>query len=122
MMKDGQDERAPLGSLDPEVWDPGFWERFHRRVLARAAGELARRRSSAPRVNDLLLSWSRAVVPAALLAASLGGVLALRGLGPTQEAATLQELLAPEDADLAAALAASATLDAVNVFLADVEY
>lgn len=122
MIRDSQDERAPLGSLDPEVWDPGFWERFHRRVLARAAGELARRRSSAPHIDDLLLSWSRAVVPAALLAASLGGVLVLRGLGPAEEAATLQEVLAPEDADLAAALAAAETLDAVNVFLADLEY
>ena len=38
------DERVPLEPLDPGTLNPGFWVRFHARVLDQAQMELARRR------------------------------------------------------------------------------
>ena len=68
--------RSPFEVLDPGAGDPGFWERFHRRVMASAGPELARRRlTSDLTVFEVLRSWGRAVVPVALMAATLAGIL-----------------------------------------------
>jgi hypothetical protein len=68
-----------LGALDPATEDPGYWLRFRGWVLTEAAGELARRRLMAElTVADVLTSWSRAIVPTALLAAVMAGLLLMR--------------------------------------------
>jgi len=70
------EERALLGSLDPGSQDPAFWPRFHNRVLGEAQAELARRRMAGDLgVTDVVFAWRRALVPMALLAAALAGIL-----------------------------------------------
>ena len=70
------DERVPLDALDPGSRDPGFWLRFHNRVMDRARAELSRRRMAAElSVADVVFAWRRALVPMALLAAAMAGIL-----------------------------------------------
>lgn len=59
-------------ALDPESEDPGYWDRFQDRTLALVEPELVRRRRTLERmtVADVVLSWSRAVVPMATAAAA----------------------------------------------------
>ena len=79
----GQDH--DLAILDPGLDDPGYWFRFRSLVMARAADGLSRRRLAAEMgVAGLLQSWSRAVIPAAAIAAAIAGALFLRG-SPTPE-------------------------------------
>lgn len=74
-MNDFQDG-VPLGSLDPGSRDPGFWLRFHGRVMSQAQAELSRRRISGDlSVADVVFAWRRALVPMALMAAALAGIL-----------------------------------------------
>ena len=69
------DQKVPMEELDPGRRDPGFWLRFHGRVLADAREELARRRMAGDlSVVDVVFSWRRALVPMALLAATLAGI------------------------------------------------
>ncbi len=81
-----RDSQSPFEVLDPGSGDPGFWERFHRRVMASAGPELARRRVTPElTVFEVLQSWGRAVVPVALMAATLAGILLVQedsGLQP----------------------------------------
>jgi len=68
-----------LGALDPATEEPGYWLRFKGWVLTEAGAELARRRLMAElTVADVLTSWSRAIVPTALLAAVMAGLLLMR--------------------------------------------
>lgn len=68
--------RIPFEELDPARRDPGYWHRLRQGILEAAAPELSRRRAVQDlTVSGVLLSWSRAVVPAALLAAALAGLL-----------------------------------------------
>ena len=68
-----------LGALSPEALDPNYWFRFKGWVLTEAGPELARRRLMAElTVVDVLTSWSRAIVPTALVAALMAGVVLLR--------------------------------------------
>ena len=70
------EERIPLEALDPGSRDAGFWLRFHSRVMASAQAELARRRMVVElSVVDVVFAWRKALVPMALLAAALAGVL-----------------------------------------------
>lgn len=70
------DEHFPIESFDPGSRDPGFWIRFHKRVMAEAQTELARRRMTGDlNVADVLFAWRKALVPATLLAAALAGIL-----------------------------------------------
>ncbi len=88
--------RSPFEVLDPGSGDPGFWERFHRRVMASAGPELARRRLTQDlTVFDVLRSWGRAVVPVALMAATLAGILLVQGDSALQSAPmmTVEEFL-----------------------------
>ena len=69
-----------LAALDPDRADPGYWYRFHRWVVAAAAPELARRRRAAgATVGDVILSWRRTLVPAALVTVLLAATMLLRG-------------------------------------------
>ena len=69
-----------LEALDPSVLDPNYWLRFRDWVVRRAGAELARRRLVASlTVGDVLTHWARAVVPTAVLAAAVAGVVLLRG-------------------------------------------
>ena len=69
-----------LSVLDPASQDPNYWMRFRAWVMSNAARELARRRLMAQlTVGDVMESWARALVPAAVLAAALAGLLLLRG-------------------------------------------
>lgn len=75
--------RAMLATLDPEHSDPGYWLRFERWAVNSAAPELARRRRLAvATVSDVVLSWWRALVPIAAVAAALAGVVLLRAWAP----------------------------------------
>lgn len=78
---DGRTGQArDLAILDPGFDDPGYWMRFRTLVMARADTELSRRRLAAESgVTDFVRSWSRAVIPAAAIAAAIAGVLMLRG-------------------------------------------
>jgi anti-sigma factor RsiW len=79
------EERLPLESLDPASKDPGFWLRFHGRVMGDAESELARRRMMGEiSVADVVFAWRRALVPMVLLAAAMAGILIL-GHEPPQE-------------------------------------
>jgi len=62
--------------LDPSQDDPGYWFRFRGWIMKEAADELARRRLSVDlTVADLLESWSRTVIPVAMVAAIAAIVL-----------------------------------------------
>ena len=70
------EERIPLDSLDPGFHDTGFWLRFQSRVMDAAQGELARRRMVGElSVVDLVFAWRKALVPLALMAAAMAGIL-----------------------------------------------
>ncbi len=71
--------RIPLDVLDPGTEDPGYWDRFHGAVMARAEDELARRRAGGRlTVTEVVFGWRRALVPVALMAAALSGLLLAR--------------------------------------------
>lgn len=91
-----RDSQSPFEVLDPGSGDPGFWERFHRRVMASAGPELARRGvTPGLTVFEVLQSWGRAVVPVALMAATLAGILLVQGDSGLQPAPmmTVEEFL-----------------------------
>jgi hypothetical protein len=93
-----RDLREALHSLDPASIDPNYWLRFRGWVMTDAARELARRRLMAElTVADVLNSWSRTVLPTALLAAAMAGVMLMRTPEPPVEIAIgLEELLVSE--------------------------
>ena len=95
------DEKLPLGSLDPGSEDPGFWLRFHNRVMADARAELAHRRMmGGVSVADVVFAWRKALVPMALLAAALAGILILgHEPAPSIRVVALEEVLT-EDLNL----------------------
>ncbi|CAN5736127.1 hypothetical protein BH23GEM11_BH23GEM11_15670 [soil metagenome] len=69
------DSGVPLEALDPASREPEYWARFHEAVLRSASPELARRRAMPQTISGVLLSWSRALVPAAAAAAAIAGLL-----------------------------------------------
>jgi len=75
-----EDRRVSLEPLDPGVRSPGFWIRFHSRVMEQAAGELERRRREVELgIAEVVFAWRRTLVPVTLLAAALAGVLLATG-------------------------------------------
>lgn len=69
-----------LEVVDPASTDPNYWLRFQAWVLKNAAPELARRRMMTElTMGDVLSSWARTVIPTAVLAAALAGMLLFRG-------------------------------------------
>ncbi len=94
--------------FDPEHQDPSYWYRFRQWILENAAGELARRR--------LVRELARTVVPVALLAAVLAGLLLSRNQSAVPvRPVGIEELLVSEveGQTIPAALAPSETSDAV---------
>lgn len=93
----GRDTRlaGALESLDPASHDPNYWFRFHGRVMAGASSELARRRVLADlTVGDVLASWSRTLVPTAMLAAAVATLILVRaGASPLQRPLSVEEFL-----------------------------
>ena len=87
-----------LRSLDPATQDPNYWFRFRGWVMTRATPELVRRRVIAGlTVGDVMSSWARAVVPTAVLAAALAGILLMRAeAGTDPQPMGLEELLVSE--------------------------
>lgn len=72
------DDRVDLKALDPASLDPGFWTRFHGRVMTHAREELARRRMAGEQtVAEVVFRWRRVLVPSALLAATLAGIFVI---------------------------------------------
>ena len=99
----GQDPEIAewLRALDPATEDPSYWLRFRSWVVESAAPELARRRLLADvTVGDVLQSWSRTLVPTALLAAAVAGLALLRGpVAPEVNPLVVEELLVSELGD-----------------------
>lgn len=87
-----------LRALDPQTLDANYWLRFRDWVLSSAAPELARRRLVADiTVGDVMSSWARAVIPTAVLAAALAGVLIVKGqVGQAPPPVRLEELLSAD--------------------------
>ena len=90
-----------LESLDPATEDPNYWFRFRGWVMTGAARELARRRFVAQlTVGDVMNSWARMVVPTAVLAAAVAGLLLVRAEATTNPLPMgLEELLVSEIPD-----------------------
>ncbi len=97
------DERLELEALDPGRGDPGFWIRFHSRVLAQAQGELERRRMAQESgIADTVFAWRGILVPLTLMAAALAGILLVDWGSPVEDrspAVALEEFLT-EDLNL----------------------
>ncbi|MDZ7779101.1 MAG: hypothetical protein U5R14_04070 [Gemmatimonadota bacterium] len=84
-----------LTSLDPGERDPAYWTRFGSSVLSGAGPELARRRALASMtVGDVLIGWARALVPTAMVAVAVAGVMLMRAQGaPTSTPLGIEEML-----------------------------
>lgn len=68
-----------LGALDPAERTPGYWANFQRTALLAARPELLKRRKLAElTMSDVMFSWSRALVPAAMMAAATAAFLLVR--------------------------------------------
>ena len=103
--------------FDPEYQDPSYWYRFREWILENAAGELARRRLIHElTVGDVMTSWARTVVPVALLAAIVAGLLLTKDQSAVPvRPVGIEELLVSEveGQTIPAALAPLETSDAV---------
>jgi len=84
-----------LAAFDPATEDPNYWPRFRSWVMSGATRELARRRRVARiTVGDVVHSWARALVPTALLAAVVAGLLLWRSGSPIF--VSIEEMLVSE--------------------------
>jgi hypothetical protein len=84
-----------LAVIDPATHDPNYWLRFRAWALKGASRELARRRMMARlTVGEVVGSWARTLVPTALLAAVLAGVMLWRAGMPLP--VSVEELLVSE--------------------------
>lgn len=69
------DDRLQLDALDPGYQDPGFWIRFHGRVMAQAGDEMARRQIAGEwSIAEVVFQWRKGLVPVTLLAAAIAGI------------------------------------------------
>ena len=89
-----------LAALDPASDDPNYWLRFRTWVMTEAATELVRRRMMVEvTVEDVLASWSRAVLPVAM-AAAVAAIALIRSPNvdapPEATAVGVEELLVVE--------------------------
>lgn len=87
-----------LQTLDPASQDPNYWFRFRGWVMSSAARELAQRRLMAQlTIGDVMSSWARALVPSAVLAAAVAGLLLLRAdTAHVPQSMGVEELLVTE--------------------------
>jgi hypothetical protein len=86
---------SALAFVDPATRDPNYWLRFQSWVMGGAAGELARRRLMAEvTVGEVLSGWARTVLPTAVIAALVAGLMLLKAApGTTTPRATVEDLL-----------------------------
>lgn len=86
---------SALAFVDPATRDPNYRLRFQSWVMGRAAGELARRRLMAElTIGEVLSGWARAVVPTAVIAAVVAGLVLIKTTPVTTPArATVEDLL-----------------------------
>jgi hypothetical protein len=107
-MKHRDVDRLNLAALDPETGDPGYWSRFHARVLDRAELVLARRRKmEPPSAEEFVVRWGRMLAPLVAAAAALAGLTLLQsGTSPQAEPLRVEDLLAQDgpESDLMAML------------------
>lgn len=84
-----------LAYFDPAHEAPDYWLRSRNWVMTGAAAELAHRRM-VPRVTvgEVVQSWGRALVPTALLAAMVAGLVLWRSAAP--RVVSIEELLVSE--------------------------
>ena len=87
-----------LRAFDPGEGDAGYWTRFEGWVVSSAAMELSRRRRLASMtIGDVLIGWARALVPTAMVAAGLPGLVLVRSGGTdTLPPLGLEEILVSE--------------------------
>jgi len=108
--RNGRDEPArdvwleqSLESLDPAGRSPSYWFEARRAILLAAAPELARRRRLGElTVSDVVFSWSRTLVPSAMLAAAAAAFLLMRPTSPEGMSALRLEDMLWEAIDLSA--------------------
>lgn len=108
------DPRTSLAFLDPESGDSGYWHRFRHRVMVLAGPELAQRRAARPvTVVDVVLGWRNALVPTALLAAALAGLLLMqdRTLNGSQAGGYEELMVSGLEESIPAVLVSSLTAD-----------
>jgi hypothetical protein len=112
----------PLGALDPVAEDPRYWDRFQAKVLAGVFPELARRAARPLTIPDVVMSWSRMIVPGAALAAAVAGVLLLADPGDSDllPLMGIEEMLRTEGAvaEVPALLLGTDELDRESLLLA----
>ena len=88
------DDRLQLEALDPGSRDPGFWIRFHGRVMAQARDELVRRQVAGEwSIANVVFRWRKTLVPVTLLAATLAGIFVV---GHEEPASPLQSIALEE--------------------------
>lgn len=100
---DGEGTKTRLDPLDPGFEDPAFWHRFQDRVMRAAVPELARRRWNRElTMSQVVLSWSRMLVPLSAAAAVVAGLfLARTEISPAvPQLDAIEELLVAEADDL----------------------
>jgi hypothetical protein len=87
--------KVPIEDLDPERHSAGYWTRFHATAMDSARPHLLRRRGAPVTVGDILLSWSRLVLPFTATAAAVAALLLVRApeFDDLSEVAGLEELL-----------------------------
>jgi hypothetical protein len=87
--------KVSLDALDPGRGDPGYWGRFQAQVMSAAGPELTRRRRARVTMGDVMLSWSRLVVPFAVTAAAAAALVLVQPAqqGELEEMAGLEEYL-----------------------------
>jgi len=69
-----------LAALDPGSQDERYWTWFQESIMSKAMAELGRRqRMARATVSEVLTSWSRSLVPAALAAATIATIVAISG-------------------------------------------
>lgn len=92
-------EKVAMEALDPEHFDPGYWDRFQDAVMRAAGPALALRRQSRDlTMAELLSSWSRLLIPTSVMAAAAAAfiLVAMEPHGPAdQPLLSLEEILAP---------------------------
>ena len=111
-----------LASLDPATADPNYWFRFRGWVMTGAAVGLERRRLMAElTVADVLNSWALRVIPTALLAALLAGIMLVRTEGtPSATHVGVEELLVSEvSSEAVATLLMDSGLESVAILASD---
>ena len=84
-----------LEILDPGYRDPGYWQRFQIQVIKAVRPHLAYRRRTQVTMGDVMVSWSRLILPATVAAAAIAGAVLVRQTQApeAQDVAGVEEVL-----------------------------